>query len=209
MRVFRTTSAALVLAAFAVGADAQTLRKPKEFYFDQDASARAITVVEPGSAELAEALMRERERGRRQLEATAQLGHMAMDSGRIELGRSLYEQALSSTQANSALGRSVRWNYAWDLCRSGDAEAALAHFSAVVGPVGGHAWVPPTLALVLWRLDRRAEALEWYAAAVRTEPTLWDNPANYPQLLPEWRAQDHAVLAEVYAAWRAAPPAWP
>lgn len=207
--MFRTATAALVLAAFAVGADAQALRKPKEFYFDQDASARAITVVEPGSAELAEALMRERERGRRQVEATAQLGHMAMDSGRMELGRSLYEQALSSTQANSALGRSIRWNYAWDLYRSGDAEAALARFSEVISPVGGHAWVPPTLALVLWQLDRRAEALEWYAAAVRTEPTLWGNPANYPQLLPEWRAQDHAVLADVYAAWSAAPPTWP
>jgi len=207
--VFRTASAALVLAAFAVAADAQTLRKPKEFYFDQDASARAITVVDPDSAGLAEALMRERERGRRQLEATAQLGHVAMDSGRSELGRSLYEQALSSTQASSALGRSIRWNYAWDLYRSGDAEAALARFSEVLSPIGGHAWVPPTLALVLWRLDRRAESVRWYAAAVRTEPTLWDNPANYPQLLPEWSAQDHALLAEVHAAWRAAPPAWP
>ena len=33
----------------------------------------------------------------------------------------------------------------------------------------GPAWLPPTLALGLWQLDRRDEAIRWYAAAVRTE----------------------------------------
>lgn len=69
--------------------------------------------------------------------------------------------------------------------------------------------VPPTLALVLWTLDRREEAVRWHAAAVRTEPLRWRDLAHLASLLPDWREQDRATLAEVAAAWKAAPPAWP
>ena len=69
--------------------------------------------------------------------------------------------------------------------------------------------LPPTLALVLWDLDRKAEATQWYAAAVRTEPLLWGNPANFPTLLPGWSEPERKRLAEVFAAWQADPPAWP
>ena len=69
--------------------------------------------------------------------------------------------------------------------------------------------LPPTLALSLWSLDRKAEAVQWYAAAVRTEPNLWNDPANYAKLLPDWREQDRQRLVEVYNAWQANPPPWP
>ena len=36
--------------------------------------------------------------------------------------------------------------------------------------------MPPTLALGLWSSDRKGEAVEWFAAAVRTEPTQWLMP---------------------------------
>jgi hypothetical protein len=44
---------------------------------------------------------------------------------------------------------------------------------------------------------------------VRTEPLRWNDPANLAALLPEWDAADLAKLAEVAAAWKAAPPSWP
>src|SRR3546814_12545214 len=53
-------------------------------------------------------------------------------------------------------------------------------------------WVPPTLALGLWTLDRREEAVQWYAAAVRTEPMHWRDPANLPALLPD-RSEERRV----------------
>ena len=74
---------------------------------------------------------------------------------------------------------------------------------------GNASWVPPTLALALWKLDRRDEAVSWYAAAVRTEPEQWNNAANFPQLLPQWKDEERATLAEVLQAWAAKPPAWP
>lgn len=209
MTLFRI-ALALVLATVALGAQAQVATKPKEFYFKQDPStARPIVVVEGEGEALAAGLVKARERGRRQVEATAQLAHVAMADNRIELGKQLYEQAVGGAAANSTVGRSIRWNYAWDLYRNGDFAQAFGLWNELASGFGEPDWVPPTLALSLWSLDRKAEAVQWYAAAMRTEPNQWGDPANYPALLPGWREQERAQLAEVFAAWQAAPPAWP
>ena len=209
MTLFRILLA-IVLAIFASAAQAQTRIKPKEFYFDPDANtARKIVVVEGEGEALAAGLVKARERGRRQVEATAQLAHVAMSESRIELGKGLYEQALGASAGNSSIGRVVRWNYAWDLYRNGDFAQAFGLWNELAGGFGNPAWLPPTLALSLWSLDRKAEAVQWYAAAVRTEPNLWSDPANYARLLPDWREQDRQRLIEVYNAWAANPPAWP
>ena len=201
---------AAVLALLACAAHAQTPTKVKEFYFDPDANtARRIVVVEGEGEALAAGLMRARERGRRPVEATAQLAHVAMGDNRIPLGKSLYEVALADSTGNSSVGRVVRWNYAWDLYRNGDFAQAFSLWNELASGFGSPAWLPPTMALSLWSLDRKAEAVQWYAAAVRTEPGLWGDPANYARLLPEWREQDRQRLVEVYNAWSANPPAWP
>lgn len=201
-------AAAMALAAFA--AQAQTLTKPTEFYFDEDRNtARLIVAVEGEGEPLAEQLVKQMERGRNRVEATAQLAHVAIGQNRLELGEKLYQEALASTEGRGTLGRAVRWNYAWDLYRQDQKQAALVQWSELAKGFGSPSWVPPTLALVLWDLDRKAEAIEWYAAAVRTEPLLWGDPANFPSLLPAWNDTERKRLAEVFAAWQAEPPAWP
>ena len=205
-RIFLAT----MLASSGFAAQAQVLPKPKEFYFDESADvARKIVVVEGEGEAITEQLLKARERGRKQAEATAQLAHVAMSSNRAELGKSLYAQVLASVPATGALGRSARWNYAWDLHRIGDTAAALEYWAELARGYGQPAWLPPTLALSLWENDRKPEALQWYAAAVRTEPNLWNDPANFNTLLPEWREQDRQRLVEVYNAWATNPPAWP
>ena len=57
--------------------------------------------------------------------------------------------------------------------------------------------------------DVAATAVAWYAAAVRTEPGQWSDAANFAGLLPDWREEERATLAEVLAAWQEKPPAWP
>lgn len=201
---------ATVLATYGFAVQAQALPKPKEFYFDADTTtARKIVVVEGEGEALAEQLVKARERGRKQMEATAQLAHVAMSDNRAELGKSLYQQAVQGTQVSSSIGRSVRWNYAWDLYRNNEPQPALALWAELAGGFGSPGWVPPTMALALWNLDRKQEAIQWYAAAVRTEPAQWGDPANFAALLPDWREQERQRLGEVHAAWQAAPPAWP
>ncbi|MFC6183563.1 tetratricopeptide repeat protein [Pseudoxanthomonas japonensis] len=201
---------AAALASAVLSAHAQSVPKPKEFYFDEDKStARPIIVVEGEGEPQVQALVRERERGRRHVEATAQLAHIAAAEGRAELADQLYLQAVSATEAKGTVGRAIRWNYGWDLYRAGQFEPALMQWSEIVTAYGSPSWAPPTLALVLWRLDRKQEAVAWFGAAVRTEPGAWMDARNFASRLPDWRQEDRDMLAEVLGAWQANPPVWP
>ena len=201
---------AVVLASVVFSAHAQSVPKPKEFYFDEDRAATPVVAVTglAGDA-LVDELVKARERGRKMVEATAQLAHVAMADGRRDLGSQLYEQALGSTQSGGHLWRSISWNYGWDLYRAGEHQSALTRWAQLVTATGGPSWIPPTFALALWKLDRKAEAVAWYGAAVRTEPTLWTDARNFSTLLPDWAQEDRDTLAEVLGAWQANPPTWP
>ncbi|MDH5833354.1 tetratricopeptide repeat protein [Luteimonas kalidii] len=204
------TPVLLALLAWTTAASAQSLPRPAEFYFDEDASVAVPLSREAAGADI-DQLVRVMERGGRNAEqATAQLAHLSMASGRTDTGRALYARAIAQASEGSTRRRMLQWNQGWDLYRDGDIEAALdawarAYANRLVHP----SWVPPTLALALWKLDRRDEAVAWYAAAVRTYPDRWSNPAALPGLLPDWNEADRATLAEVLAAWRKDPPAWP
>jgi tetratricopeptide (TPR) repeat protein len=192
-------------------ASAQSLPKPGEFYFDADPTTTrpVVAVKETGDAAV-QKLLKLIERNPRAKAEHAQLAHLAMDGGRIELGRELYTRALARIDNTDALWRPTVWNYGWDLYRAGDAAAAIVQWQQLVLTRRSNAsWVPPTLALALWTTGSKDEAVQWYAAAVRTEPQLWRDPANFPRLLPDWRDGERATLAEVQAAWAANPPTWP
>ena len=201
----------LALAAGAAAAwAAPALPAPQEFYFDADPAAVPIVVVDGQGDDLVNRLARQRERGRRALEATVQLAGVAMAQGRPELGQTLYAEALQAAPVTTPMGRSVRWNYGWDLYRQGQTEPALEQWLACASSVRGNAaWVPPTFALALWKQGEREQAVKWYAAAVRTEPAQWSDSAQFARLLPTWREDERALLAEVQKAWAAQPPAWP
>ena len=191
---------------------AQTLPAPAEFYFDDDTRTASPVVAIAGNDDETHArLMQLIDRNSRNADqARAQLAQALMRSGREETGRALYAQALDSLSPRSPQRGAVHWNYGWDLYRAGHHQDALDQWrQALEGRLLRPSWAPPTLALALWSTGRRDEAVRWYAAAVRTEPTLWSDPARYPTLLPDWTAAERATLAEVFAAWRAAPPAWP
>lgn len=189
---------------------AQEVPRPKEFYFEADEAVTQRMELHPGSDEATiERLMQARQRGRRDAAvATAQLAHIAYATGRADTGAALYDEARQRA-GNARQRDSLHWNQGWDLYRSGDYAGALEQWRiAGAERLKGPAWLPPTLALGLWALDRRDEAVRWYAAAVRTEPQLWRAP-DLERLLPDWTEAERAVLAEVAEAWQAAPPSWP
>ncbi len=204
----RLFGAMLLLLPFALSA--QSLPNPKEFYFEDDAQVARPLVLLPGSDDATvDKLLETRSRNRRDVDlATAQLARISYAAGGYENGAKLYAEALAASRG-SRIQPAIHWNHGWDLYRAGDAAAALEQWRlAGMERLKGPSWLPPTAALALWSLGRRDEAVRWYAAAVRTEPGLWQSP-DLARLLPEWRDEDRALLAEVVAAWRAAPPAWP
>lgn len=191
-------------------ASAQSLPPIREFYFDTDAAAEPVVVVDPGAADVVDQLARQRTRGRRMAEATVQLATIAAADNRLELADTLYQEAIASTAANSTVGRSVRWSYGWHAFRQGRLEQAGQSWVQALESVRGQpSWVPPTLALLLQAQGDTAEAVKWYAAAVRTEPQLWSDPANFEQLLPAWLPAERQMLRQVHQAWVGNPPSWP
>lgn len=210
-----THACMFVLSAIFAGhcsiAAAQALPGPAEFYFDEDASVTSPIVAIVGEDEATiEQLVRLMERGGRHADqAVAQLAHLSMASGRTDTGLALYARARGKAAEGSLRLRALLWNQGWDLYRAGQVDAALSTWTqAYANRIVHPSWVPPTFALALWKLDRRDEAVAWYAAAVRTHPDRWSNPAALPGLLPDWSEADRATVAEVLAAWRENPPAW-
>lgn len=200
----------VVLLGVALIASAQQLPRPAEFYFDEDERvARPLVAVDGNDEASQQQLLRLIQRNDRNKHAAqAQLAHIAMDQGRSELGRGLYGQLLEDMGRNTQRN-AVHWNFGWDLYREGDVAAALEQWlAAASGRPQNPEWVPVTYALALWQLERRDEARQWYAAAVRTWPNRWSNP-DFQALLPDWREQDRQVLTQVHAAWQEDPPAWP
>lgn len=204
----RTLVAAVLLTA-AGAVSGQEMPRLVEFYFDADASAmRPVLVLKDRSDTAIARLTRNLER-RPDTLSMAQLAHFAMESGRAELGRQLYARAIGQMNITDGLWRPVKWNYGWDLYRAGDVQGALNQWRDLASRGVDAEWMPPTFAVALWKLDRRDEAVRWYAAAVRTEPARWTGTERFAQLLPQWRDDERAVLGEVHAAWAANPPAWP
>lgn len=190
---------------------AQSLPRPAEFYFDADVgTAEPVVATEETGDAAVQALLRLMEREPRNAEAVAHLAHVAMQGGRETLGRELYRRAAGMVDSRDRLHRPILWNHGWDLYRLGDHDAALAQWAELVNSRGLDAiWMPHTLALALWSVDRKDEAVQWYAAAVRSEPDQWRGTGRYEELLPEWSVAERAVLAEVHDAWAADPPPYP
>lgn len=201
--------ALLGLACF--GVQAQGLPKPKEFYFDDDKSTtRAIVAVAGQGDAVVDRLASIVQRDPRAVGARVQLAGIAFHSGRRELGEQLYQALIGSLSSSSPQYRAVIWNYGWDLLHAGDAARAIDQWSLLVGGrPSAPEWLPPTLALALWQAGRKDEALQWYGAAMRTWPDTWGDAGNLAAQLPDWSEADRVVLADVLAAWRANPPAWP
>jgi len=210
--MFRATVLVASLAlAGPVAAQADRLVPYAEFYFDADASTAAPIVAQPGSGDaVVERLARAIARNPRDVRATAQLAHLAMQGGRTELGLELYARALGQVSDRDSAYRPLRWNYGWDLYRSGDAAGALAQWRELLrGRSVTASWMPPTFALALWTLGRRDEAVAWYSAAVRSEPAQWSSSDQHAALLPDWSPTELEILGQVQQAWRENPPSWP
>lgn len=192
-------------------AQAQNLPKPKEFYFDEDrGTTKAVVAVQGQGDAVVDRLAAMVQRDARAAEPRAQLASLAYTGGRTQLGDELYQGALGLVSSGSQQYRAITWNYGWDLLRADQPDKALQQWASLAnGRPAAPAWLPTTAALALWRTGRKQEAVEWYAAAVRTWPDRWSSTASYATLLPDWREAERASLAEVFAAWQANPPAFP
>lgn len=202
--------AAGLLLSTAVAAQQSRVVPTSEFYFDTDAgTTQPVVAIKGEGQQLVDRLLEQMRSETEAKAATSQLAHLAMTGGRPELGRELYQRAIGWLDTSDSLYRPVLWNYGWDLYRLGEHGAAFEQWHALLRSRNIHpTWLPQTFALALWTLGRKDEAVQWYAAAVRTEPTRWSSGTGFEQLLPEWTESERALLSQVHEAWTANPPDW-
>ncbi len=192
-------------------ASAQSRLVPgSEFYFTEEGrTTRPVVAIQGEGDALTEALLKAIQRNPRAKAETAQLAHLAMAGGRPQLGAELYGRVAREISPTEVLYRPMLWNHGWDLLRIGDAEGALQRWETLLKARNVTAdWMPPTFALALWELDRKDEAVQWYAAAVRTHPDLWSDSRRFAELLPDWLPAERDTLVQVHKAWQADPPQW-
>ena len=162
-------------------AQAQSLPKPKEFYFDEDrATTKPVVAVQGQGDAVVDRLAGMVQRDARAAEPRAQLAALAYAGGRTQLGDELYQGALALVSNGSQQYRAISWNYGWDLLRADKADKALQHWANLAnGRPATPAWLPTTLALGLWRAPGRT-----VGAAPPTTPACCRSGAR--QTAPAW-----------------------
>lgn len=100
--------------------------------------------------------------------------------------------------------RHVLWSAGWSYINLGDYDSAARAWSESAELHGGQPyWLPYSMA-VLAELDQQRElAVQWYDAAVRSQPR-WGSAEGVAQSTSHWQRKESAAIERVFHAWRAA-----
>lgn len=114
-----------------------------------------------------------------------------------------FNDAIRSAPEGSLPLRHAHWNLGWALFASADNAGALEHWQAAAQLHGGHpSWVPTTFAIGLWLTGHSERAIEYYQAAVDSDPDRWGDAAGVAEATREWGANEKLAIEAVQAAWR-------
>lgn len=98
------------------------------------------------------------------------------------------------------------WSYGWALFNLGEDGCALAQWRRAAALAGGHPyWLPYAAAESYWRLGRQRLALQWFAAAVRSQPSRWGSEASIRASTygRNWSDAQRSMLIDMLHAWQA------
>jgi tetratricopeptide (TPR) repeat protein len=203
-----TVAAAALLALLALcgnlhAQDAAEYQPPADAYTQDDPAARFTVKVDPGNQRARETLEQILEYDGRNVMARVQHGHMLVDRGMRQRALAEFEYAIRVADADSVDLRVARWNFGWALLRTGDPRAAMAQWRLVESAHGGRpAWLPAQFAAALWIAGDREYAVDYYAAAVRSNPSRWGERGGMESVTSEWEPNERLAIEAVYGAWR-------
>lgn len=105
-------------------------------------------------------------------DAAMDLGVLAAQSRSSRFSR-YFQQAEALIGDDPDRRRRLSWARGHACMAGGDADCALRHWHDAASAFSGHPrWVPAAYAYALWGLDRKDQAIDWYAAAVRADVRL-------------------------------------
>jgi tetratricopeptide (TPR) repeat protein len=196
--------AALLFSCAAAAADTTPLPPPAARYVDEDPAATAIVLVNPSRSDVMQRLDQLVREPKNAWKARAQRGFLYGIRGEREKLDRDYSAAAEKLPDDPYAPRILAWQHGWALFEAGDYAAALARWQEAERAHGGHpSWVPYTFAVALWRMDRREEALAYYAAAVRSAPERWGSKAGLASITTKWHKPELEAAEALLEAWTA------
>ena len=178
---------------------------PAEGYGADDPFAVAPKRIDPTDNTARQGLEQILQYDPENVKARIQNAELMIARGQRQRGLEEYGYALRLAEGNPEKLRMVHWNYGWALHRSGEAYGAISQWMKAEALHGGNPiWAPTTYAIGLWAADEKAKAIEFYKAAVRSNPRRWGTASGLAESTRSWDPDQRQTIEAVYAAWREA-----
>jgi len=202
--VLRSFALLLLFAAAPLAAQtAAALPVPAESYGEDDPAAVRPRAIDPADARARQMLEQVLQYDPENVSARIQNANLMIARGMRQRGLGEYEYVRRLAQSDPVKLRQVTWNYGWALFETGDARRALAEWMEAERLHGGRPiWVPTTYALGLWVAGDRDLAVQFYRAAVNSNPRRWGEERGLAEATRAWSANEKVAIEAVYGAWR-------
>jgi tetratricopeptide (TPR) repeat protein len=193
----------LLVAATALQAQAPKLPVPSETYGEDDPAAVRPKPIDPTDVRARQMLEQVLQYDPENVSARIQNANLMIARGLRQRGLGEYEYVRRVAQQDPKKLRQVIWNYGWALFETGDARRAMAEWMEAERLHGGQpAWVPTTYAVGLWVAGDRDLAVQFYRAAVNSNPRRWGEERGLAEATRAWAPNEKVAIDAVYAAWR-------
>ena len=128
--------------------------------------------------------------------------YLFQEGGDLALAVRDFDKAIEYAVPGSAVERNVYWALGWANYDQGDYEGAFDNWLHAIKEHGGKPyWEAYTLALLYWTAGKQEMALDWYAAAVASDPQ-WNNEKGFKEKTRYWRPLQRERMQQLFGTWR-------
>lgn len=205
----RKTGVSQMILAIALLAMASLVRAaepvppPDGIYADNDPAAVRPVLLDPQDRDARRQLDQVLKTNPGNVPARVLNAWMLFEYGSRPRALQAFQEALRSAPDGSLPLRHAHWNLGWALFASADHTGALEHWRAAAALHGGKpSWVPTTFAIGLWLTGHSERSIEYYQAAVDSDPDRWGDAAGVAEATRDWGANEKLAIEAIQAAWR-------
>lgn len=114
-----------------------------------------------------------------------------------------FEYAIRVAKPESLSARHAYWAYGWGLFRMAEYRKAIEQWMQAERLHGGQpAWAPWTYAIGLWVAGDTDLAVEFWSAAVRSDPERWGASRGLEREIRDWPANQRLAAEALQAEWK-------
>lgn len=197
----------LACAPSGKAADAVALPRPESAaaYLDRDPAALYFVAPPGANAQFRRNLNATIRSNPRNAAALIQRAFLLHASGDIEEGDRDFIRVIEITADDPLLRRRALWSLGWSAFNRDDPRQAMAFWQQAADAYDGRpGWLPYSMAVAAWAAGDQGLALDWYDAAVRSDPQ-WRLAEGVEGRTLRWKPREREVVQAVYKAWSMRP----